>query len=314
VANQNTFAQAAQNQQAKEKEQKEKPAAKSKGNKQKPPVVGSSKNNDILKKDHHDSNMVVAVRLRPMSSKELQDRRETDIISIQDKMIVIMDKVELECMDDEKKKMDVLHRSKEMRFFFDRIFDKKSTTEEVYKGTCSHLVPSVINGYNACVFAYGTTGSGKTHTMTGNINSLGLNVHVLRELFITTSHSKEKVFEIKMSYVEIYNEVIRDLLLPNCKDTYLDLRDDPDKGVVLAGVTEFIVTEPNEVINLLTIGNRRRTTESTQANAESSRSHAICQIMLVTKDKIKNTAEEVLCGKLSLVDLAGSERGTVTQN
>jgi kinesin family member 18/19 len=172
----------------------------------------------------------------------------------------------------------------------------------------------VIKGYNACVFAYGTTGSGKTHTMTGNLNSLGLNVHVLKELFETTSKSTEKRFEIKMSYVEIYNEVIRDLLLPNCKDTYLDLRDDPDRGVVLAGVTEFIVTEPNEVINLLTIGNRRRTTESTMANAESSRSHAICQIMLVTKDKVKNTSEEVLQGKLSLVDLAGSERGTVTQN
>ena len=67
-----------------------------------------------------------------MSSRELQDRKETDIISIQDKMIVIMDKVELECMDDEKKKMDVLHRSKEMRFFFDRIFDKKCTTADVY--------------------------------------------------------------------------------------------------------------------------------------------------------------------------------------
>jgi kinesin family protein 18/19 len=207
--------------------------------------------------------MVVAVRLRPMSSKELQDRSQADIISVQDKMIVIMDKVELECRDKENKITDVLHRSKEMRFFFDRIFDKKSSTEDVYKGTCSHLIPSVIKGYNACVFAYGTTGSGKTYTMTGNLQSLGLNVHVLRELFEHTKKSTDKRFEIKMSYVEIYNEVIRDLLLPNCKDTYLDLRDDPDKGVVLSGVTEFIVNEPTEVINLLTIGNRRRTTEST---------------------------------------------------
>ena len=117
-----------------------------------------------------------------------------------------------------------------------------------------------------------------------------------------------------MSYVEIYNEVIRDLLLPNCKDTYLDLRDDPDKGVILTGVTEFTVQDPKEVINLLNTGNKRRTTEATMANSESSRSHAICQIMLVAKDKIKNTAEEVLQGKLSLIDLAGSERGTVTEN
>ena len=79
-----------------------------------------------------------------------------------------------------------------------------------------------------------------------------------------------------MSYVEIYNEVIRDLLLANSKDTYLDLRDDPIKGVCIAGVTEFTVGEPKEVMNLLTIGNKRRTTEATMANAESSRSHAIC--------------------------------------
>lgn len=79
-----------------------------------------------------------------------------------------------------------------------------------------------------------------------------------------------------MSYVEIYNEVIRDLLVPNSKETYLDLRDDPLKGVCLAGVTEFEVTQPNEVMDLLVTGNKRRTTESTKANLTSSRSHAIC--------------------------------------
>lgn len=97
-----------------------------------------------------------------------------------------------------------------------------------------------------------------------------------------------------MSYVEIYNEVIRDLLLPNCKETYLDLRDDPDRGVMLTGVTEFVVVDPREVVNLLNTGNKRRSTEATMANAESSRSHAICQIMLVARDRIKNTEEEVL--------------------
>lgn len=79
-----------------------------------------------------------------------------------------------------------------------------------------------------------------------------------------------------MSYVEIYNEVIRDLMLSNCRETYLDLRDDPVKGVCIAGVTEYVVTEPKEVLNMLNVGNKRRSTESTMANAESSRSHAIC--------------------------------------
>lgn len=117
-----------------------------------------------------------------------------------------------------------------------------------------------------------------------------------------------------MSYVEIYNEIIRDLLLPNSKETYLELRDDPVKGICIAGVTEFNVIEPKEVMDYLTVGNKRRTTEATMANLESSRSHAILQIMLVSKDRLKNTEEEVLLGKLSLIDLAGSERGTVTEN
>ena len=139
-------------------------------------------------------------------------------------------------------------------------------------------------------------------------------VLILQDLFKTIQEATEKQITIKMSYVEIYNEIIRDLLLSNSKDTYLDLRDDPDKGVCLVGVTEYIVTETKQVMNMLTTGNKRRSTEATKANAESSRSHAICQISLVTKDKTRNTEEEQLCGKLSLIDLAGSERGTVTEN
>lgn len=75
--------------------------------------------------------------------------------------------------------------------------------------------------------------------------------------------------------MEIYNEVIRDLLVPNSKDTYLELRDDPVRGVCIQGVTEFSVSQPMEVMELLVSGNRRRTTESTKANLTSSRSHAI---------------------------------------
>ena len=139
-------------------------------------------------------------------------------------------------------------------------------------------------------------------------------VLILQDLFDAIEQSSELRITLKMSYVEIYNEVIRDLLLPNAKDTYLDLRDDPDKGIQIAGVTEHAVSDPKAVMTLLTQGNRRRTTEATMANAESSRSHAICQIMLVSTDKTRNTEEVHLKGKLSLIDLAGSERGTVTEN
>ena len=121
--------------------------------------------------------MVVSVRVRPLSRKEI-DSKDFDILQIQDKLLIVMDKVEIECSEQDKKP-DVLHRSKEQRYFFDRIFTKACPTLEVYENTCAHLVPSVIGGYNACVFAYGTTGSGKTYTMTGTLESPGIMVLIL---------------------------------------------------------------------------------------------------------------------------------------
>ena len=101
---------------------------------------------------------------------------------------------------------------------------------------------------------------------------------IIEDMFSQIKCITEKTFDIRVSYVEIYNEVIRDLLVINSTDTHLDLRDDHVKGVVLTGVTEFTVAEPKEVMDLLVAGNKRRTTESTKANQTSSRSHAICQI------------------------------------
>lgn len=104
--------------------------------------------------------------------------------------------------------------------------------------------------------------------------------------------------------------MIRDLLLPS--PNYLDLRDDPEKGIVMSGVTEFKAESTEQVMNLLLLGNKRRTTEATNANQTSSRSHAVFQINVTKVSKTKNTNVETLIGKLSLIDLAGSERGTVT--
>ena len=99
---------------------------------------------------------------------------------------------------------------------------------------------------------------------------------IIEDMFSKIALVPDKQFELRVSYVEIYNEVIRDLLVPNSKDTFLDLRDDHQRGVCLMGVTEFSVSQPNEVMDLLVTGNKRRSTESTKANLTSSRSHAIC--------------------------------------
>ncbi len=142
----------------------------------------------------------------------------------------MLDKVELE-FESEGKKPEVLHRSKEQRYYFDRIFPQGSSTEAVYANTCEGLINSVIQGYNGCVFAYGTTGSGKTYTMAGTPEEPGIMYLIIKSMFGKISSVTDKKFEIKVTFVEIYNEVIRDLLVSNSKDTYLDLRDDPEKGI-----------------------------------------------------------------------------------
>lgn len=103
------------------------------------------------------------------------------------------------------------------------------------------MIDSVLLGYNACVFAYGTTGSGKTYTMSGTTEAPGIMYLIIKGMFEHILSEPDKAIDIKVSFVEIYNEVIRDLLVPNSKETYLDLRDEPDKGVCIAGVTEFQV-------------------------------------------------------------------------
>lgn len=123
---------------------------------------------------------------------------------------------------------------------------------------------------------------------------------------------REYNYTVTITYVEIYNEMIRDLLVPT--SGYLELRDDSDKGITIAGVTEFRAESTEQVMNLLLMGNKRRTTEATNANMTSSRSHAVFQINVNKVHRTRNTTMETLSGKLSLIDLAGSERGTVTEN
>ncbi|CAI2359195.1 unnamed protein product [Moneuplotes crassus] len=266
---------------------------------------------DPERANNSDKNMLVTIRVRPLTQQEISNK-VLHIVNVDDKLLIVRDKAEIK-YEQEGIKPDVLHRSREQRYYFDKIF-KDSSQSEVYENTCKQLIDPVTKGFNACVFAYGTTGSGKTYTMIGTKENPGNSVLIIDDMFDTISKDEEFQYEIKISYVEIYNEIIRDLLVVKSKDTYLDLRDDPIKGVQIAGVKEFKVTNSTEVMKLLTEGNRRRTTEATNANQTSSRSHAIFQIHVHKKEKTADTEKEILAGKLSLIDLAGSERGTVTEN
>lgn len=197
-----------------------------------------------------------------------------------------------------------------------------------------------MTGYNATVLAYGATGSGKTFTMLGTPSSPGIMLLTLKELYervgvatglrprgsdgsdasaasaaapssvaSAAASGGGKEIKVTLSYVEIYNENIRDLLTD--APDFLDLREDPVRGPTVAGVSDHAVSSPSEVMELLARGNLRRTQEATAANSESSRSHAVLQIVVEQKDR---GGDQLRIGKLTLLDLAGSERASNTQN
>ena len=122
----------------------------------------------------------------------------------------------------------------------------------------------------------------------------------------------DREYNIRVSFLEIYNEQIRDLIMVS--SDVLDLREDPIKGVCVAGLSEIEVDTPEEILDLLIFGNKNRTQEATGANETSSRSHAVMQIICEHKDRDAGIEAEIRIGKLSLIDLAGSERASKTGN
>ena len=126
----------------------------------------------------------------------------------------------------------------------------------------------------------------------------------------------DRIYEVKISFLEIYNENIRDFIDSSGSgdEEYLDLREDPVKGVCVAGLKEVEVQNAEEILSLLIHGNMNRTTEATMANETSSRSHAVFQISCAYRDKNSGIRAEIFAGKLSLIDLAGSERASKTNN
>ncbi|PKS08358.1 hypothetical protein jhhlp_005302 [Lomentospora prolificans] len=204
---------------------------------------------------------------------------------------------------------------KDQVFAFDRIFDDNVTQTEVYEGTTKGLLDSVLDGYNATVFAYGATGCGKTHTITGTPQQPGIIFLTMQELFEKIQErSDEKVTEVSLSYLEIYNETIRDLLVPGGSKQGLTLREDLNHAVTVAGLTSHHPKDVQEVMDMIVQGNEYRTVSPTEANATSSRSHAVLQINVAQRDRNADISEPHTMATLSIIDLAGSERASATKN
>jgi len=206
-------------------------------------------------------------------------------------------------------------RSKDQTFGFDRVFDENTTQGDVYEATTKNLLDSVLDGYNATVFAYGATGCGKTHTITGTVQAPGVIFLTMQELFERISErNDEKVTEVSLSYLEIYNETIRDLLVPGGSKQGLMLREDANQAVSVAGLSSHHPQNVQEVMDMIVRGNEYRTMSPTEANATSSRSHAVLQINVSQKDRNADINEPHIMATLSIIDLAGSERASATKN
>ncbi|NXT87530.1 KI18B protein, partial [Anhinga rufa] len=202
------------------------------------------------------------------------------------------------------------HQGKDLKFIFDRVFGEGATQEEVFQYTTCDMLDSVLNGYNCSVFAYGATGAGKTYTMLGSEKSPGIMYLTMVELYKRIEARKEeKSCEVLVSYQEVYNEQIHDLLEPKGP---LAIREDPEKGVVVQGLSFHQPMSAEQLLEMLANGNKNRTQHPTDANATSSRSHAIFQIYVKQQDRVGGLTQDLQVAKMSLIDLAGSERASVT--
>jgi kinesin family protein 18/19 len=252
--------------------------------------------------------MIVAVRVRPLTQQEKSAGIAKAVHVLDKNWLVLYDKVSNHVNSEWSRQ-----RGKDKHYEFDVVLSETSSQFEVFMSTCEFLIEGTLNGYNSSVFAYGPTGSGKSFTMIGEPDDPGLIFQTLLLIYDDLEKvKKEKEFKVSVGFLEIYNENIRDLLNPS--HDCLDIREDPTKGVTVAGLTEKIVASIDDVSEIITLGTTRRVSEPTKANQVSSRSHAVLTINVEARERVKTENNEILYGKLSLVDLAGSERASKTKN
>ncbi|XP_074526044.1 kinesin-like protein KIF2A isoform X3 [Halichoeres trimaculatus] len=244
----------------------------------------------------------VCVRKRPLNKKELTVK-DLDVITIPSKDVVMV--------HEPKQKVDLTRYLENQTFRFDYAFDDSTTNEMVYRFTARPLVETIFERGMATCFAYGQTGSGKTHTMGGDFSgknqdcSKGIYALAARDVFLMLKKPNYKKLDLQVyaTFFEIYSGKVFDLLNRKAK---LRVLEDGKQQVQVVGLQEKEVKCTEEVLKLIEVGNSCRTSGQTSANAHSSRSHAVFQIILRRKGKMH--------GKFSLIDLAGNERGADTSS
>ncbi|XP_066144487.1 osmotic avoidance abnormal protein 3-like isoform X2 [Euwallacea fornicatus] len=248
-------------------------------------------------------NVRVIVRCRPMNKRET-DTNCKCVVKIQNPVVETWDPGEGPAYP--------------KTFTFDSTYDQNSNTEAIYNDICYPLVESVLEGYNATIFVYGQTGCGKSFTMEGikgpDFSQKGVISRAFEHAFEAISVTSGVKYLAMVSYLEIYNEQIRDLLVPNDKlatNGSLSLKETPTEGVTVPGLALHPVHNAQEAEFYLNMGSKNRMIGATLMNQNSSRSHSIFTISIEQLNNVNNN-QSIRKGKLNLVDLAGSERQTKT--
>lgn len=256
-----------------------------------------------MSKSKSSETVKVVVRCRPMNEKERAAKFER-VVSVDVKLgqIIVRNPREASANDHHK------------LFTFDSVYDWNSKQLDLYDETFRPLVDSVLLGFNGTIFAYGQTGTGKTYTMEGVRNDperRGVIPNSFEHIFTHISRSQNQQYLVRASYLEIYQEEIRDLL---CKDQHhrLELRERPDTGVYVKDLSSFVTKSVGEIEGVMNIGNQNRSVGATNMNEHSSRSHAIFVITVECSELGLDGENHIRVGKLNLVDLAGSERQAKT--
>ncbi|KAK1281377.1 Diatom spindle kinesin 1 [Acorus gramineus] len=256
-------------------------------------------------KESNLAKIKVVVRKRPLNKKEVS-RKEDDIVTVHNNAYL--------SVHEPKLKVDLTAYVEKHEFCFDAVLDEYVNNDEVYRATVEPIIPTIFQRTKATCFAYGQTGSGKTFTMQP------LPIRASEDIVRLLHHPnyRSQKFRLWLSYFEIYGGKLYDLLSDRRK---LCMREDGRQQVCIVGLQEFEVSDVQVVKDFIEKGNASRSTGSTGANEESSRSHAILQLAIkkhneVIESKRYNDGNELrggkVIGKISFIDLAGSERGADT--
>ncbi|KAM9311022.1 kinesin-like protein KIF3A [Gastrophryne carolinensis] len=247
-------------------------------------------------------NVKVVVRCRPLNAREK---------AMGNKMAVNVDEIRGSIA---VHKVDSMNEPPKT-FTFDTVFGPDSKQLDVYNLTARPIIDSVLEGYNGTIFAYGQTGTGKTFTMEGvrAVPELrGIIPNSFAHIFGHIAKAEgDTRFLVRVSYLEIYNEEVRDLLGKD-QSQRLEVKERPDVGVYIKDLSGYVVNNADDMDRIMTLGHKNRSVGATNMNEHSSRSHAIFTITIECSEKGADGNMHVRMGKLHLVDLAGSERQAKT--